>query len=265
MLGVMTSQPLPEDTHAARIRTQFTQQAEPFEKFGIHSAEESLLWLAEELQLAPGARVLDAGCGPGLVATYLAPACAEVVGVDATPAMVERGRQRARSLGLANVTFTDGLLEALPFGRGAFDGVVTRYTLHHVLGPGRVMDELVRVTRPGGRVVVCDAAPRAECRDRYDAWERLRDSSHSSACTPDELRTLAHERLDHIVVRDFRLAADVEALLATSFPVAGALGTLRELMSADVDKNELDMDARYESGRLFLSFPIRIVAGTVRQ
>jgi ubiquinone/menaquinone biosynthesis C-methylase UbiE len=256
----MTTSP---SDHAERIRDQFTKQAEPFAAFRIHSQEESLESLREALRLTGRERVLDAGCGPGLVASYLAPFAREVVGIDATPAMVRKAREVAAERGLANVVFEEGTMERLPFEASSFDGVVTRYTLHHVLDAAAVMAELVRVCRPGGRVVVCDAAPRAACREAYDAWERIRDPSHSSARTPEELRGLFEGALQEVSMGGFRLEADVDALVASSFPIEGGREALLERMRADVGVDALDMDARLADGRLLMSFPIAIVAGTV--
>jgi ubiquinone/menaquinone biosynthesis C-methylase UbiE len=153
-------------------------------------------------------------------------------------------------------------MEHLPFEAGSFDRVVTRYTMHHVLDAAEVMAELVRVCRPGGRVVVCDAAPRAERRDAYDRWERLRDPSHTSARTTEELRSLADRWLCDVSQRCFRLPAEVEALIASSFPAPGGREQLLEQMRADAGVDALDMNAQWLDGRLLMSFPIAIVAGT---
>jgi ubiquinone/menaquinone biosynthesis C-methylase UbiE len=249
--------------HAARIRDQFTKQAEPFAAFRIHTQEESLAWLRDELRLDPASRVLDAGCGPGLVASYLAPFARAVTGLDATPAMLAKARELVAARGLANVAFEEGVMERLPFEASSFDGVVTRYTLHHVLDASAVMAELVRVCRPGGRVVICDAAPRPERRAAYDAWERIRDPSHTSARTPEELRALFDGALGDVSVRGFRLESEVEALVQSSFPAPGGREALLEQMRADVGVDALDMNARIVDGRLLMSFPIVIVAGTV--
>ncbi len=249
--------------HAARIREQFTKQAEPFAAFRIHSQAESLEWLRDELRLSGTERVVDAGCGPGLVAAYLAPFAREVVGVDATPAMLDKGRRVAVERGCENVSFLEGTMEQLPFDDGQFDGAVTRYTFHHVLDAAQAMAELVRVCRPKGRVVVCDAAPRASSRDAYDAWERIRDASHTSARTPEELRSLAEASLVDVSVRTFRLESAVDALIGSSYPEEGGAERLLASMRADVGVDALDMGARFTDGQLMMSFPILIVAGTV--
>lgn len=250
--------------HADIIRDQFTRQADPFAAFRIHSQEISLEWLREDLRLRGDEQILDAGCGPGLVACHLAPHVGAVIGVDATPAMVAKARQVAVERKCTNVTFQEGLMEQLPFPNGTFDGVVSRYTIHHVLDAATAMAELIRVCRPGGRVVICDATPRAESRDAYDAWERIRDPSHTSARTASELKALAATRLIDVSMRGFRLDTGVENLVASSFPIDGGKERLMERMRADVGVDSMDMDARVIDGRLHMSFPISIVAGTVR-
>jgi ubiquinone/menaquinone biosynthesis C-methylase UbiE len=253
----------PPGSHADRIRDQFTKQAEPFAEFRIHSQEESLEWLREELRLTGQERILDAGCGPGLVACHLAPHAREVVGIDATPAMISKARERSVQLGCTNVSFIEGIMERLPVPTGAFDGVVTRYTFHHLLDVSAAMSELLRAGRADGRVVVCDAAPRPQCRDAYDTWERVRDPSHTSARTPEELTDLASHWLRDVTVRSFGLDTDVDALIACSFPEPGGRAWLRERMLADVGQNDLGMDARLVDGQLRMSFPILIVAGSI--
>jgi SAM-dependent methyltransferase len=114
----------------------------------------------------------------------------EVVGIDATPAMIAVARREAA--GRANVRFAVGDVTALEFPDGAFDGAVTRFSLHHIPVPGRVVAELARVVRPGGSVVVADHV----LDDDADAaaWatevERLRDPSHWAALPLRRLRAL---------------------------------------------------------------------------
>lgn len=258
-MAAMTDQP---STHAERIRDQFTRQAEPFAAMRLHSQEQSLDWIREELRLTGAERVVDAGCGPGLVALHLAPHAREVVGVDATPAMVAKARSLAADRGCPNATFTEGVIERLPCADRSVDAVVTRYTFHHLVDPRAAIAEMVRICRPGGRVVVCDATPQAACRDAYDAWERIRDPSHTSARTPEELEQLARERLTDVAVRRFRLPSDLETLIAHSFPVEGGATRLHDQLRADIGNDRLDFAARIDAGRLSLAFPISIVSGT---
>ena len=94
-----------------------------------------------------GTRVLDVGCGTGIITQKIAllPGVSEAVGVDPCPGFVERARRRAPTL---RFDVADG--RALPFPDHDFDGVVLATTLCHVPDPGRALSEAHRVLRPGG-------------------------------------------------------------------------------------------------------------------
>ena len=96
--------------------------------------------------------VLDVGSGTGALALAFAPHVGEVVGVDMDEAYLGAARERAP----ANARFVAGDATALPFGYAEFDIAATQRLLHHVRRPELVVSELVRVTRPGGRVFVID-------------------------------------------------------------------------------------------------------------
>lgn len=112
------------------------------------------------LGVAPGERVLDVGCGSGAVTRTLAWRVApggHAVGVDASPALLEVARELAQEAGLGDaIEFKPADCRMLPFPDASFDVVVAATTLSHVPDPGRALAEMVRVTRPGGRVGVFD-------------------------------------------------------------------------------------------------------------
>lgn len=248
-----------ERAHAAQILDQFTRQAEPFARLAIHTQASSLELLRDALRLSGDEHLLDAGCGPGLLLRYFAPMVATVVGVDATPAMLVTARQLLSEAGIVNAATREGDMEQLPFEDGTFDAVVTRYTFHHLLRPARAFAELVRVCKPGGMVVVCDAAPREGARAAYDAWELGRDPSHTSARTEQELIALAQGALTEQKVERFRLISPVEELLASCFPANRA--ALYERMREDVGVDALDMGAHWQGDTLMMGFPISVVSG----
>jgi ubiquinone/menaquinone biosynthesis C-methylase UbiE len=102
------------------------------------------------------ARVLDVGCGTGVLTRRLArlPAVESVVGVDPAPALLEQARKLAADI--PNIAFQEGDGRALPFGEEAFDVVVFDSTLSHVPEPGRALAEAHRVLRPSGWLAVFD-------------------------------------------------------------------------------------------------------------
>jgi arsenite methyltransferase len=127
--------------------------------------------------LHPGEAVLDIGCGAGvdsLVAAHLVGAGGRVVGLDITPAMVERARGNQARLGLANLTFQVGEAEALPFPDAEFDAVISNGVFNLTLNKAKALQEAHRVLKPGGRFMVADmvlvAALPPENRDKVENW-----------------------------------------------------------------------------------------------
>jgi arsenite methyltransferase len=113
----------------------------------------------EELQPAPGETVLDLGSGPGLDAFLAAKAVGprgRVIGVDMTPAMIERARRDAAAGGYSNVEFREGRLETLPLETASIDAITSNCVINLVPDKAAVFGEIARVLRPGGRVVIAD-------------------------------------------------------------------------------------------------------------
>jgi len=104
------------------------------------------------LNVQPGSHVLEAGSGLGLLAVEVASAAADVhvVGVEISAAQIAAAPSHKR------VTFRQGDAHSLDFPDGSFDLVYARYLLEHVADPEGVLREMRRVTKPGGRVGVCE-------------------------------------------------------------------------------------------------------------
>jgi len=104
--------------------------------------------------------LLDVGCGAGhwgqRLATVL-PWGARIVGVDHEPRFLETARERAGSLGIdADFDYRPGRAEELPFGDDTFDVVTCQTVLIHVGDPVGAIEEMIRVTRPGGLVIASE-------------------------------------------------------------------------------------------------------------
>ena len=116
--------------------------------------------LVAGLGIGEGTRMLDLGCGDGTTAIPAARAGAEVLGVDIAANLVAAGNERAAELGLDNVRFEQGDAGDLNgIEDGAFDLTLSVFGAMFSPRPGDVAREMVRVTRPGGRVVMANWIP----------------------------------------------------------------------------------------------------------
>ena len=154
--------------HHQVVVDQFGKQAACFARLPGH--EEATRLLIETAEFEPNDDVLDVACGPGLVACAVARHVRHVAGIDLTPAMIEQARELQSRLGLSNLEWHTGDAAGLPFATNRFSAALTRYSLHHVLDPLRFLSEMVRVVRPGGRVVVADLILPAEQGAPTIAW-----------------------------------------------------------------------------------------------
>ncbi len=116
--------------------------------------------LVARLNITKGLKVLDVGCGDGTTAIPAAKSGAQVVGVDIARNLVEAGNRRAQSEGLTNCTFQQGdATDLSELKDQTFDLVISIFGAMFALKPLEVAKELVRVTRPGGRIVMGNWIP----------------------------------------------------------------------------------------------------------
>jgi demethylmenaquinone methyltransferase / 2-methoxy-6-polyprenyl-1,4-benzoquinol methylase len=103
------------------------------------------------LDVAAGDRVLDLAAGTGTSSAPLADKGVEVVPCDLSFGMLEVGKRRRPDLG-----FVNGDATRLPFADASFDAVTISFGLRNVVDTDKALTEMLRVTRPGGRLVVCE-------------------------------------------------------------------------------------------------------------
>jgi ubiquinone/menaquinone biosynthesis C-methylase UbiE len=116
--------------------------------------------LVKGLGVKSGLRVLDLGCGDGTTAVPEAKLGADVLGVDIARNLVEAGNKRAKAEGLSNLQFQEGdATDLKELEDKSFDLVVTIFGAMFAPKPFEVAKEMVRVTRPGGRIVMGNWIP----------------------------------------------------------------------------------------------------------
>lgn len=116
--------------------------------------------LVERIGVSPGLRVLDLGCGDGTTALPAASRGADVLGVDIARNLVDAGNRRAQAAGLTNLRFEHGdACELVGVADDGIDLVVSAFGAMFAPRPVDVAREMVRVTRPGGRIVMGNWIP----------------------------------------------------------------------------------------------------------
>jgi len=116
--------------------------------------------LVHSLGISPSLRVLDLGCGDGTTAVPLAQAGAEVVGIDIARNLVDAGNRRAAELGLSRLKFQEGDACSLQgVADRSFDLTLSVFGAMFAPRPFDVAKEMVRVTKPGGRIVMGNWIP----------------------------------------------------------------------------------------------------------
>lgn len=190
----------PESRQIDLIRERFTGAAESFGNYALDSrgseAEKfaSLATAGVAAAEIKNGRALDLACGPGTFTRALTARMRFVVGLDLTPALLARA---VKSVGAASAAaktvsaFACGDGTRMPFADGTFDLSICGYSIHHMLHPARVIAELARIVRVGGRVAIADMVSRDGAnRELQTRIEKTRDASHALALFAGEFQEI---------------------------------------------------------------------------
>jgi SAM-dependent methyltransferase len=251
--------------HQDLIRDQFTRQATVFNAAAPIANEDALKLIVDAGVPSPDDRVLDVACGGGLVARAFAPHVRHATGIDVTPAMLDEARRAAAEKGLANTSWDQGDVTTLPYADGSFTIVATRFSFHHFLAPLAVLREMVRVCKPGGRIVVADSCPSEDGAKAaaFNRLELLRDPSHTRALPLSEMKGLfAAAGLGEPRVRFTELRDVASNLLARSYPNPGDEAKIIDMFRASARDNSLGIPIRLDGETIHYAYPVAIVAAT---
>lgn len=173
--------------HDRALAAAFDNRAAQFEKAPVQTDPALLSHLVQCADLPPGGRILDAGCGPGLVAEALLHAGYRAVGVDLSAEMIERARRRCSAFGERAAFEQKSLFD--PSLLGPFDGAISRFVLHHTPDPLAFVRRQAELLRPGGVLVLCDHTtdPDHARADWHQRIECARDRTHTRNPTPGEM------------------------------------------------------------------------------
>ena len=145
------------DMAALKTRLKATWMSGDYGYFATFLEAGALEFLAG-IGVAPGSRVLDVACGAGQISFAMSRAGAHVTGIDIATNLIEQARHRSQ-MELAAVHFEEGDAEQLAFPDNSFDLVVSLIGAMFAPRPERVAAEVLRVCRPGGRIVMANWTP----------------------------------------------------------------------------------------------------------
>lgn len=248
--------------HDRTIVDQHNRQAPGYARLADSLAQgDRSAALRARIRAGPEDEALDVACGPGRLSLDLAPHVRHVTGIDLTPGMLEQARAALAASGAGNVAFVEGDAASLPFADAAFSLVISSAAFHHFATPGRVLAEMARVCRPGGRIVVGDVTPAEDRTAEYDRMERLRDPSHGHAHSLAELAALgvAAGLGQPEVHTSLTGPMPYAAVLTTSFPEAATREELLDMMRQDAAEGRDRLGFRAElgaDGAVLVSYPM---------
>jgi ubiquinone/menaquinone biosynthesis C-methylase UbiE len=253
-------------SHQDIIRDQFSRQAVPFSEARSMTDSNAIKLLIDAAQAGPEHRSLDVACGPGMVVLAFAGVVREAVGLDTTQAMLDRARVLQQQQSRGNAAWVLGDAGALPFPDAHFDIVTCRFAIHHMTHPTEALAEMVRVTRPGGRMVICDgtASDDPVKADAFNQFERLRDPSTVRFLTTTQLRDLVTKTgLKIESGRSYRVPGELKGLMRTSFPAPADIQKVRDLLAASVVGDALGLATKADRDRIIFSYPALILGAQV--
>lgn len=252
------------DPTAWTAAAQFGRQAAHYTTSRSHGSADSLAVMVALARLAGTERVLDVATGTGFNAFAFAAGARWVVALDLTAAMLAQARRLAGERSIGNVTFVQGLVDALPFAASSFDVTTCRIAPHHFPSVPGFLAEVVRVTRPGGRVILGDTTSPEE--PALAAWhnrvEALRDPSHVRNCTTSEWRGFAETAGLTVTALDTSTASRLVFgdWVRRGGADPGRVAALREAFASPPPGAAAAFELQGEGDALQFAWPITVVA-----
>lgn len=243
--------------HNKKIIEQFSKQAVPFTTIeGHYDSVDTIISMSK---LKSHHRVLDIACGTGIVSCEFAKHSKEVVGLDITEEMLTQARKLQKEKELNNIDFRNSNVEVLPFEDNSFDIVFTRYSFHHFLDTKKVFDEMLRVCKKDGKIIIVDVALKQSVSLAYNQMEKLRDPSHTKALTFEEFNNLFdNNELKNHKESSYKVNLELEKQLEASFPNKGDEDKIRKIFQEDIKTNALGVESYEKDGKIYFSYPISI-------
>ena len=191
--------------HNDTVKQSFKKQAEKFAAYHMSKAEYTD-YLIQKIGAKGNEHALEVAAGTCICGRALAPFVKDITCLDLTQEMLAQGKKLAEESQIRNISFQAGNAEELSYEAETFDLVITRLSFHHFTNPEKPFQEMQRVLKKGGRMIVWDMEATEEpLREVDDKIETMRDPSHT--------RILSREEFERMFQKNFTLQCEETTLV----------------------------------------------------
>ncbi|WP_019501302.1 class I SAM-dependent methyltransferase [Pseudanabaena sp. PCC 6802] len=206
-------------TTESKVKAQYDRVAEIYDRRWRSYLTDTLTFLKDYMNLSGNETILDIACGTGELERLLIAAHPrlKIVGVDISEKMLEIAQ--SKFTGDRNIEFVQASAIALPFPDRSFDIIVTANAFHYFEHPAAALQEMCRVLKPDGKVIVMDWCRDYWCCQILDIILKLIDPAHKNCYTQQELH-------DYLVEAGFDVTAEQRVRLQFLWGMMAATGNV---------------------------------------
>jgi SAM-dependent methyltransferase len=245
------------------VKRQFSRRGQSFSG-RVFSDEDVLERILEFVEPSRIDAVLDIATGAGFLAFKFAEIARNVIGIDLTREMLERAEELRRQKDIANVEFREGDVEDLPFSDESFDLVLCRYSFHHFPHPEIALDEMKRVCKRQGKVLIIDGtAPEDEEKSSFlNRMESIHNPSHVQLYSVTEFHGLFRDSgLEVLKEGSYGLDFYLDQWLDMADPDDSVRRRVSEMMEACLEEDRCGLKVRLQEGRVRFTYTIGMFLG----
>jgi len=238
-------------------RDRFGRRSDAYSKSGILSNKDHLNLIIDLASPEESDSVLDIATGNGFLAFEFAEKVSRVIGCDMTEDMLDIAESIRKERKLDNVAFEVMDAESLRFEDGSFDIVSCRFAFHHFTNPKKVISEMVRVCRNGGKIVLVDGLSSEDPvkSEYHNRIEQIRDPSHVRLYSRSELIKMLQDaglRITH--AREWDADFYFDEWIAIADPGEEIAEQVRSMMINSIEDDKTGLNVRFKDDKMLFTY-----------
>ena len=238
-------------------RDRFGRRSDAYSKSGILSNKDHLNLIIDLASPEESDSVLDIATGNGFLAFEFAEKVSRVIGCDMTEDMLDIAESIRKERKLDNVAFEVMDAESLRFEDGSFDIVSCRFAFHHFTNPKKVISEMVRVCRNGGKIVLVDGLSSEDPvkSEYHNRIEQIRDPSHVRLYSRSELLRMLQDaglRVTH--AREWDADFYFDEWIAIADPEEEIAEQVRSMMINSIEDDKTGLNVRFKDDKMLFTY-----------